>query len=259
MKNVLITGVSSGIGKALTKLLIAEGFRVWGIARRKELLLKLKEELHSDKFFYTASDIKAENFWDNLIKGFNKKNFVPQEVVFNAAVNENDLVDGINLEKTQEMMEVNFFSILKGVEIIIKNYSKKLHFIAISSTSAFKGNHKEGIGYAASKGALSIAFESLFQKYFRSRVGFTTVFFGPVKTGMIRFIKAPPLTLTADKAAEYILNAINEGRPFYHYPKISFFMLSLMRLLPNQVFFKLWINMQKSYTSDANIRKAERN
>ena len=132
MKNVLITGVSSGIGKALTKLLLTKGFRVWGIARRKELLLELKKELHSDKFIFTAADIKAENFWENLIKEFNKKNFIPQEVVFNAAVNENDLVDGINLEKTREMMEVNFFSILRGVEIIIKNYPKKLHFIAIS-------------------------------------------------------------------------------------------------------------------------------
>ena len=249
MKNVLITGVSSGIGKALTKLLLTKGFRVWGIARRKELLLELKKELHSDKFIFTAADIKAENFWENLIKEFNKKNFIPQEVVFNAAVNENDLADGINLEKTREMMEVNFFSILRGVEIIIKNYPKKLHFIAISSTSAFKGNHKEGIGYAASKGALSIAFESLFQKYFKSRVVFTTIFFGPVKTGMIRFVKAPPLTLTADRAAECILNAINERKPFYYYPKLSFFMLSLLRLLPNQVFFKLWINMQKSYVN----------
>ena len=59
MKNVLITGVSSGIGKALTKLLLTKGFRVWGIARRKELLLELKKELHSDKFIFTAADIKA--------------------------------------------------------------------------------------------------------------------------------------------------------------------------------------------------------
>ena len=249
MKNVLITGVSSGIGKALTKLLLTKGFRVWGIARRKELLLELKKELHRDKFIFTAADIKAENFWENLIKEFNKKNFIPQEVVFNAAVNENDLVDGINLEKTREIMEVNFFSILRGAEIILRKYPKKLHFITISSTSAFKGNHKEGIGYAASKGALSIAFESLFQKYFKSRVVFTTIFFGPVKTGMIRFVKAPPLTLTADRAAECILNAINERKPFYYYPKLSFFMLSLLRLLPNQVFFKLWINMQKSYVN----------
>lgn len=248
MKNVLVTGVSSGIGKALTKLLLDEGFRVWGIARRKELLLSLKKELHSNKFFYTVADIKAENSWEHLIKEFNKKNFIPEEIVFNAAVNENDLADGINSEKTREIMEVNFFSILRGIEVLIKNYPKKLHFIAISSTSAFKGNHKEGIGYAASKGALSIAFESLFQKYFRSRVTFTTVFFGPVKTEMIRFVKSPPLSLTADRAAECILNAINERKPFYYYPKISFFMLSLMRLLPNQVFFKLWINMQKSYT-----------
>lgn len=37
MDRILITGVSSGIGRALTKRLIADGQTVWGIARRQNL------------------------------------------------------------------------------------------------------------------------------------------------------------------------------------------------------------------------------
>ncbi len=248
MKNVLVTGASSGIGKALTKLLIAQGFKVWGVARRENLLLALKKDLHSKNFFYTAADVTEGTFWENLITQFRRKKFVPRVIIFNAAIHENDLEEGINFEKLRDIMEVNFFSILKGVETLIKEYPGRLHFITFSSTSAFKGNYKEGIGYAASKSALSIAFESLFQKYSKSRVIFTTIFLGPVKTDMIRFVKPPPLTLTAEQVAQYVLNVITEKKPFYYYPKVSFIILNIMRLLPNQLFFKLWINMQRFYT-----------
>lgn len=249
MKKVLITGISSGIGKALTKLLIQNGFTVWGIGRRQQLLERLKKELNSQKFFYTAADITADNFWDMLMKKLTENKFTPDTIILNAAVHKNDLEKGINLKMLREIMEVNFFSNLKGVKIISKHFTNKLHFITISSTSAFKGNHEEGIGYAASKGALSIAFESLFQKYFGSRITFTTIFFGPVMTKMVRLKKAPPLILSPDQAAEFILSAISSKKPFLYYPRVVFIILSIMRLLPNQVFFRLWSRMQKPYNN----------
>ena len=244
-------GVSSGIGNTLTKLLIKGDFKVWGAARRKDLLNQLDRELQSKNFYYTANDVAESSFWNHLISELDKKKFIPDVIIFNAALNENDLINRINLNKLRRIMEVNFFSVLKGVKLITENYNnKKLHFIVISSTSAFKGNYKEGIGYAASKGAISIAFESLFQKYMNSKIIFTTIFFGPVKTDMIRFTKFPPMTLTADNAAECIIKAINEKKPFYYYPKPGFIFLKVLRLLPNEIFFKLWIAMQKTYTKE---------
>lgn len=248
MKNVLITGVSSGIGNTLTKQLIKKGFRVWGVARRKNLLKQLEADLQSKHFIYTVADIIGENFWDHLFRDFKRQKFIPHIVIFNAAINENDLVDGIGLSKLRRIMETNFFSVVKGVKLISERYLTRLHFIAISSTSAFKGNHNEGIGYAASKGAVSNAFESLFQKYQNSRINFTTIFLGPVVTDMIRFVKRPPLTLNKEQVAEYILRAIYEKKPFYYYPKTVFKFLSIMRLLPKESFFRLWTRMQKKYT-----------
>lgn len=250
MKNVLVTGASSGIGHSLSSLLIKKGYKVWGVARRKKLLELLNKELKNKNFFYTAGDISQESFWEQQIKKMKKNKFTPDIVVFNAAMNENDLKDGMDLDKLKQMMEVNFFSILKGVKLIMENYKNKLHFIAISSTSSVKGNYIEGIGYAASKGALSIAFESLFQKYENSKAFFTTVYFGPVTTDMSRFIKPTPMTLTKEKAAMGIIKAIENKRPFYYYPKAAFVVLSIMRLLPKQTFFWLWKNLQKSYTKN---------
>lgn len=249
MQNVLVTGVSSGIGNTLAKFLVKRNFRVWGVARRRHLLEQLKNELKSKNFFYSVADVAERSFWKHLIKEFCKKKFIPQIIIFNAAINQNDLSEGINLNKLRNMMDVNFFSILEGVKLISDTYSSKLHFIAISSTSAFKGNHNEGIGYAASKGALTIAFESLFQKHFHSNTThFTTIFLGPVKTDMIRFTKTPPVTLDPEQAAEEIVKAIHGRKPFYYYPKKVFVLLSIMRLLPRPLFFKIWDRLQKPFT-----------
>lgn len=251
MKNVLITGVSSGIGNSLTKLLIKKGFKVWGIARRKHLLQNLKKELKSNNFSYSASDVTDEKFWRELIIKLKRNKFNPDVIVLNAALHENDLNEGIDIDKLRALMEVNFFSVLKGVKLLSNSFNE-LHFITISSSSAFKGNHKEGIGYAASKGALSIAFESLFQKYINSKLKFTTIFFGPVQTDMLPFIKRPPFMLTKERAAEYILRAIYDKKPFYYYPRTVFIIISIMRLLPKQFFFKIWDFFQRSYIKGRN-------
>lgn len=247
MKNVLVTGASTGIGNALVKKLIKRGFKVWGVARRENLLKDLKTELQDDNFFYTAAGISSENFWGKFIKVLGRNKFSPDIVILNAAVHKNDLQENINLKMLRDTMEINFFSVLKGVKEISEKFHNRLHFITISSTSAFKGNHEEGIGYAASKAALSTAFESLFQKYINSRIHFTTIFLGPVATNMVRFTKAYPLMLTSDKAAEYILKAIDEKKPFYYYPKTVFAILKIMRLLPNHTFLKFWNKLQKPF------------
>lgn len=247
MKSVLVTGVSSGIGNTLAKKLIKKDFRVWGIARRKKLLEVLKKELQSDNFFYTVADVTDGNFWEKLIKDFKNKKFFPDIIILNAAIRKNDLENGIDLKMLREMMEVNFFAVLKGVKAISKNFSRKLHFITLSSTSAFKGSYVEGIGYAASKGALTIAFESLFQKHLNTNINFTTIFLGPVGTGMMRFTKPTPFMLSVDKTAEYIIGAIESKKPFLYYPRIAFMILNIMRLLPNQVFFRIWTKLQRQY------------
>lgn len=248
MKKVFLTGVSSGIGKALTKRLIEKNFRVWGVARRRPLLEDLQRDLKSKNFSYTVADITRKDFWNLLINDFKKKKFTPDVVIFNAAIHANDLSDNIDLDMLRRSMEINFFSVMEGVHILTKNYKDKMHFITISSTSAFKGNYYEGIGYAASKSALTIAFESLYQKYMNSKISFTTIFLGPVKTDMIRFVRTPPMTLTTDEVTGYIIDAIESRKPFLYYPRIAFIIISIMRLLPNQLFFKIWTKIQKPYT-----------
>lgn len=246
--NIIVTGISSGIGRDLTKELIKHNHRVWGISRRGKLLKELENEIESPNFSFTIGDVSGKNFWSNFLKIMKSKKFRPEVIVFNAAIYENDLVNSIDINKLSYMMEVNFFSIMRGIKQFVKKYSKNLHFITISSTSAFKGKSTEGIGYAASKAAISVSFESLYQKYFNVKdIKFSLIYFGPVKTEMLRFRKYPPLILAKEKAVKVIIKAIKEQKPFYFSPGIVFLGLNIMSLLPKSLVLRLIIIMQKKY------------
>lgn len=236
-KKFLITGVSSGLGLALGKKLVQSGNFVWGIARRKNLLIDLANELgRSPKFISSSADIAATGFWKGLIREMASKNYTPDVVIFNAAILRNAMSGGFNTDVTREVFEINFFSVIKGVETLTTAYPKhEIHFILISSTSAFKGSPKEGIAYSASKAAASIAFESLYQKYKNTNFTFTTIFFGPVKTGMNPYKDKNFLVLSEKFAVDAIIKAFKEKQPSYYYPKILFFSLILFKALPPKI------------------------
>ena len=237
MKRFLITGVSSGIGRALARKLVLSGNEVWGISRRKEPLQSLDEELKDQgKFYYLVADVSQEKDWENLITEMSRKKYFPQVIIFNAAIFKPDLEKGLESQLTRETFSVNFFGIIEGIEILLRFAKKGTQFLAISSLSALKGSSVEGIGYPASKAALNIAFESLYQKY-KNTFMFKTLSFGPVATGMSSFKKKFPFLLTRDQAVKKIIEVV-EGKQVINYdPWFLFFFLRILKLLPLSIYF----------------------
>ena len=158
-------------------------------------------------------------------------------VIFNAAIFENDFINGLDFEKTRKMIEINYLSVIKGIQALFPLLKTNSQVIAISSSSALKGSGEEGIGYAASKAALSIAFESLYLKY-RNKIHFKTVFFGPVKTGMSPFSRHTILSLSEEDAVRAVIKSIERGDVISYYPLIIFYAYKLAKLLPSSYYFK---------------------
>lgn len=245
MIKYLITGVSSGIGRNLTKQLIRRGGTVWGIARREDRLKDLKKELsNSPKFFYSCADQSKDSDWAFIIKQLRREKFIPQVIIFNAAISEYDLEKQIKLESLEKMLNVNFLGVMKGINHLLPIVKDGTQFIAISSFSALKGSGTEGIGYASSKAALSIAFESLYQKYKNSKLLFKTIFFGPVNSGMTPFKKRVPFVTSEDQAVRFIIQSVKSKQGQYYYPKKIFLTLKLIKLLPPNIYFKILSMME---------------
>jgi 3-oxoacyl-[acyl-carrier protein] reductase len=65
-QNFIVTGVTSGFGRAVAELLMEEGANVYGIARRKELLSELKYKYDS-RFEYLVADVVEKGAVDKII------------------------------------------------------------------------------------------------------------------------------------------------------------------------------------------------
>ena len=68
-KNILITGGSKGIGKAIAQVFLVEGANVAIAASDREILQKAKEELGGNVVIYQADITKAAER-ENLIREF---------------------------------------------------------------------------------------------------------------------------------------------------------------------------------------------
>lgn len=228
------------MGKALADEMISRGYSVWGVARRR---------VEKRGFFNCSNlDMSKSDSWNLLIQQMSSKKFRPNIIIFMLAIMENDLHPNINIKITDKVMRTNFYSILWGVEALLPYASPKAQYIAISSSSGLKGNAYEGIGYPASKAALSMAFESLYQKYQNTKLKFTTVYFGPIETPMRRLKSSPPITLTVEKAVEVIMKAVKEKRGFYYAPYFLFLGLKLMKaFLPLEVVLRIFSYIERRY------------
>ena len=245
MEKVLVVGASSGVGRALTERLVLNGYIVWGVARRMDLLSDTKKKLGSN-FCFSSCDVSEEKDWLKLVRALNGRKFIPQIVIFCAAILENDLSPEFDTKILKKIVSINFLGIIIGVEKLLKVVKPNAQFIAISSSSAFKGSGEEGIGYAASKAALSIAFESLYLK-FKNKIRFKTIFFGPIRTGMNPFIKQTPFVLSEKAAVDTVIAAISNNKVQYYSPWNVFFAINLAKLLPSFIYLHLLEQLDQRY------------
>jgi NAD(P)-dependent dehydrogenase (short-subunit alcohol dehydrogenase family) len=89
MKRIFVTGASSGIGLAITKLLVAEGHEVWGTSRNLERIpkmprlhavrLDLADRLSVEDAFNAA--LTEAGYFDVLINNAGAGHFDPAELV----------------------------------------------------------------------------------------------------------------------------------------------------------------------------------
>ena len=86
-KTILITGATSGIGKATAELLASLGFRLILAGRRKDRLVELKDNLrHLAKIHILNFDVRDKDAISKLIAGL-PKDFREIDVLINNAGN----------------------------------------------------------------------------------------------------------------------------------------------------------------------------
>lgn len=155
--NILVTGVSKGLGLQLAKTLIAKGHKVWGISRSKTPELESLISKNPDQMKWLAYDLEDNhNIRTKIFKEWIGFETPLHGFVNNAAIAYDDIVTNLNIEPLERMYRANVFSPMLITKFVIRQillHRTKGSIVHLSSISVHTG-YKGLAMYASTKGAL---------------------------------------------------------------------------------------------------------
>jgi short-subunit dehydrogenase len=246
----VITGASSGLGWAMAKELAGQGCKVGLLARRKDKLEELAQEIRSagGNVAIAPANIAERHETVAAIHSLRDQLGPIDLLIANAGIGLPTPLEPLNIEQVELMFKVNTLGVVYSIEAVLPDMLQrgKGHLAAVSSLASYKGLPGES-GYCASKAAVNAYMEGL-RIQLRSRgIAVTTICPGFVKTPMtdVNTFSMPGL-MTAEKAAKRIVRALGKRRKVYNFPFITTFLMKMTRWLPD------WILARslKNYTGD---------
>jgi len=240
MKKIWITGASSGIGKALALKFSKEGWQVAASARRENLLIEIAN-LNKNIFPFPLDVTDPENckkVFDQVKQEFKEIDIS----VFSTGIHDPESEKKLNLNSIRKIMEVNFFGTINSINAVYDYYKEKKNgqISIVSSVAGYRGLPDAG-AYCASKSALTSFTESLHFDLKKSNVKVSLISPGFIKTPMTDQNNFPmPMIKSPEFAAEQIYNGLIKKNNFeIHFPKTFTFLMKLLRILPNKIYFWL--------------------
>lgn len=112
---VLVTGCSTGIGRAAAEALLARGHTVWATARRPETLA----DLESRGAHVTALDVTDEESMCAAVAEVETAHGSVGTLVNNAGYGEYGAVEEVSLDKVRAMFETNVFGLARMCQLVL--------------------------------------------------------------------------------------------------------------------------------------------
>jgi len=177
-----ITGISSGLGKALAQTVIENGDFVIGTFRNQTQADVFNNQ-YKDEAFALTLDITKPTEIEKAVKLVSEKFGSIDVLVNNAGFGFAGAIEETSTEETREIFEANFFGTLKLTQSFLPmlRQQKGGHIIQISSHGGFKAFPGFGI-YNASKFALEGFSEALAIEVAPLGIKLTIVEPGPFRT-----------------------------------------------------------------------------
>jgi short-subunit dehydrogenase len=186
-KSILITGATSGVGYALAKRLLAEGYEIWATGRSPQVL----QDLQTNGAHVIAADLTIEEDIEKVVVQIG----TPDCVIFSAGIGTFGFAHDISDESIHSMMDVNVIAPMKLTKqllpnMIFRNYGQ---FIFLGSQAGKVATPKASV-YAATKHAIIGYTNALRMEVAPFGIHVTTVNPGPIDT---------PFLDLADKTGKY--------------------------------------------------------
>ncbi|XP_077986858.1 hydroxysteroid 11-beta-dehydrogenase 1-like protein [Glandiceps talaboti] len=180
-KRVIVTGASTGIGEQVAYHYAKLGAKILITARRENLLKQVTAkclELGAQKAYYLPLDMAKVNETGKLITEAEKKLGGLDYLILNHALYYWELWDG-NVEKLQNMMNINFVSFVNLASTAIPILTKSNGSIVVVSSAAGLHGVPMIASYCASKHALGGFFEAFRHELLLKKINVAITYFIP--------------------------------------------------------------------------------
>jgi len=244
-RSAIVVGGSSGIGAALVKVLVQQGYNVAAVARREAELADLCSEINDNSPGGTQA-----NYYVHDVTNFDQAPGLFQQiatdlggldlVVYSAGNQPPMTADEYDFAKDKGMVQVNLLGAMAWLGLAAARFERSQagHIVGISSIAADRGRRLNP-GYNSSKAGFETYLEGLRNRLSRYGVTVTTIKPGFMDT---RLLKNSPKTfwvISANNAAGQVYNAIRRNKQTTYVPGRWRYVGLFVRIIPSVIFRRL--------------------
>ena len=220
-KVMLITGATSGVGKALAEHFYKKNYKLILVGGSKEKVDKQSKKFKKNTLFLCADLTKSKDVKKVVTESITKFKKI-DILIANAGLYEPDKIISGNPDRWDRVISVNVTSVFRLVNLVLP-YMKKNKFGDIAITSSISGHqaiHWEPI-YSASKHAIQSFAHGLRTQVSKNNIRVISIAPGMIMTEL--------WDLDPIKNKKYIKNMINKGNALDVKEVVSCFDFALSR------------------------------
>jgi len=186
MRNVIVTGASRGLGLAITRRLVAEGYRVIAVARREGDALR--EEIATappGALAFAPFDLGEIDALPGFVAALKKQHGAPYGLVNNAGLGTEGLLANMHNSQIEELLRINVTAPIILTKYVVRQMMARGAGRVINISSIIASTGYNGLSaYGASKAAMIGFTKSLAREVGRLGITVNAVSPGFVTTEM---------------------------------------------------------------------------
>lgn len=240
-KKIIITGASSGIGRALAFEYAQRGYDIGLCARREQVLATLCQDIQQRhpqiSCYWQTLDVAQTEQVKEVINQLSSKLGGLDIIIANAGITGVRRTGSGNLTTDERIFAVNLMGAIATVDAAVALFKQQKHgqVVGISSFSAFRGIPGSA-AYSSSKAALSNYLQAVSTELSGRNIHISCIHPGFINTDLADNMSKYPFVISADKAARTMANAIAKKKKNITVPAWPWAALKyVMPLLPDKL------------------------
>jgi short-subunit dehydrogenase len=239
--SILITGASSGIGKALAFELAGRGYRLALTARRQNELERIGAEIaarHAGAVVHTRRlDVTDLDLVPQTVPQLAETLGGLDIVLANAGISLAEHIGRRDFDSVRRMVEVNLVGAMATVDSAVAHFLQRGrgHVVGISSVIAYRGLARNA-AYCASKAGLAVYLEALRLEVLSKNIDVTVLYPGYIDTPLNQRLPQRPFLISAEKGAAIMADRIERRARSAFVPPFPWSLIArMLRVLPAAV------------------------